>query len=234
MGFERRPRPSLSHAGHARDHRGRNALDREEQGHALLLVRELQLSAFALRTAGERASSRSSAARRPERRSGARTWPRAPRTTRRSAPREEARRHRPDRRTIVVVTSDHGGADVERPLGRSGLDNTAHPLPPPRSATSKRRTHIPIVIVAPSLLPAGKAVRERVRNTNIAPTILKLLGLERHPHMTGASLVALARGQADLQSVSCSAKGRGAARFSTIGIGTWRARGSPNDANPGP
>lgn len=111
-------------------------------------------------------------------------------------------------RTIVVVTSDHGETMSSAHEGVSGLDNT--PIRYHHTVSNfEETTHIPIVIVAPSLLPAGKAVGERVRNTDLAPTILELLGLERHPHMTGSSLVALARGQTEPTERVVVSEGRG-------------------------
>jgi hypothetical protein len=55
-------------------------------------------------------------------------------------------------------------------------------------------TRVPILIVAPGLLPEGRAVTERVRNVDLAPTVAELLGLEPHPRFSGRSLVPLARG----------------------------------------
>ena len=40
----------------------------------------------------------------------------------------------------------------------------------------------------------GRAVTERVRNVDIAPTILDLEGLEADPRMSGQSMLPLVRG----------------------------------------
>ncbi|AKV03334.1 Choline-sulfatase [Labilithrix luteola] len=111
-------------------------------------------------------------------------------------------------RTIVVVTSDHGETMSSAHEGVSGLDNT--PIRYHHTVSNfEETTHIPIVLVAPSLLPAGKIVGDRVRNTDLAPTILELLGLEPHPHMTGTSLVSLARGQKEAAERVVVSEGRG-------------------------
>src|SRR5690606_26651940 len=53
---------------------------------------------------------------------------------------------------------------------------------------------IPLVLVAPGRVPPGVEVGAPARSTDIAPTVLELLGLEPHARTTGASLLGLARG----------------------------------------
>ena len=40
-------------------------------------------------------------------------------------------------------------------------------------------TRVPLVMALPGVLEGGAAVSDRVRNTDIAPTVLEVLGLER-------------------------------------------------------
>ena len=70
-----------------------------------------------------------------------------------------------------VVTADHGNAD--HMLEPDGRPNTAHSLNP-----------VPIVVTVP-----GLEVREGGVLADVAPTVLRLLGIERPEEMTGRSLV---------------------------------------------
>ena len=49
-------------------------------------------------------------------------------------------------------------------------------------------TRVPIVMALPGVLDGGRAVSDRVRNIDIAPTVLELEGLEADPRMSGRSL----------------------------------------------
>ena len=71
----------------------------------------------------------------------------------------------------VVVIADHGNADrAENP---DGTPNTAHSLNP-----------VPIIVVSDRV----KSVRNGVL-ADVAPTVLKLMGLSQPPEMTGKVLV---------------------------------------------
>lgn len=69
---------------------------------------------------------------------------------------------------VVVVTSDHGEY-----LGEHGL------LEHGRTVWSQL-THVPLVVVAPGRLPAGKVVDSPVQLQDVYPTLLSLAGLD-HP-----------------------------------------------------
>src|SRR5205823_3468527 len=75
------------------------------------------------------------------------------------------------------------------------------------------------IVVAPGLLPENREVKERVRNVDLAPTLVELLGLEANPKMSGKSLVGLARGGKESDERVVVSEGRG-----TRGIiaGRWR------------
>lgn len=110
-------------------------------------------------------------------------------------------------RTIVVLTADHGETLSSAHDGTVGPDRA-----PVRyhHATSnfEETTHVPLIIVAPGRLPAGAQVDARVRSTDVAPTLLELLGQEIPARMSGRSLVGLSRGRPEPERVLVS-EGRG-------------------------
>jgi arylsulfatase A-like enzyme len=110
-------------------------------------------------------------------------------------------------RTIVVLTADHGET-LSAAHGGVGLDKMQiryhHAV-----SNFEETTRIPILIVAPGLLPAGKTVKARVRNTDIVPTLLDLLGLEPNAKMSGKSMVKLARGEREADERVVVSEGRG-------------------------
>ncbi len=70
-----------------------------------------------------------------------------------------------------VITADHGNAD--HMLEPDGSPNTAHSLNP-----------VPLIVTA-----TGLTVRDGGILADVAPTVLRLLGVEQPPAMTGRSLV---------------------------------------------
>ena len=73
----------------------------------------------------------------------------------------------------VVMIADHGNAD--NAVNADGTPNTAHSLNP-----------VPIVVVSDRV----KAVHDGIL-ADVAPTVLKLMGLEQPAEMTGEALVDL-------------------------------------------
>ena len=111
-------------------------------------------------------------------------------------------------RTIVVVTSDHGETLSSAHAGTSALDHM--PIRYHHAVSNfEETTHVPILVVAPGLLPEDRAVADRVSSTDLAPTLTELLGLERHPKFSGHSLVALAKGQKERDERVIVTEGRG-------------------------
>ena len=111
-------------------------------------------------------------------------------------------------RTIVVVTADHGETMSSAHAGTSALDHM--PIRYHHAVSNyEETTHVPIVIVAPGLLPEDRAVKERVRNVDLAPTIAELLGLEAQTRFSGRSLVGLAKGQKESEERVVVTEGRG-------------------------
>jgi arylsulfatase A-like enzyme/Tfp pilus assembly protein PilF len=81
------------------------------------------------------------------------------------------------KRTLVVVTADHGEA-----LGEGG--EATHGL-----LLRENTLHVPLVLSAGNRLPSGLRVKGVARTADIAPTILDLLGLDPLEGADGASLV---------------------------------------------
>jgi arylsulfatase A-like enzyme len=88
-------------------------------------------------------------------------------------------------RTLIVVTADHGEA-----FGDGGEMTHGLLL---RTSTLQ----VPLVLVAPGHLPAGRRVAEVVATVDIAPTILELLGLPPFPGAQGETLVSALGGRGE-------------------------------------
>jgi arylsulfatase A-like enzyme len=111
-------------------------------------------------------------------------------------------------RTLVVLTADHGETLSSAHQGQALLDKMPirfhHAV-----GIYEETTRIPILLSLPGVLPEGTVVKERVRNVDLAPTVLELEGLEPSPKMSGASLVQLARGQREPDERVVVSEGRG-------------------------
>ena len=122
------------------------------------------------------------------------------------------------RSTLVVVTADHGEtlstAHSEMGLGRIPM-RFHHAV-----GNFEETTRIPIVMALPGELEGGRAVLDRVRNVDIAPTVLDVEGLEADPRMSGRSMLPLARKPgAEPEPRVVVSEGRGSR---AILWGTWR------------
>jgi 2,3-bisphosphoglycerate-independent phosphoglycerate mutase len=73
----------------------------------------------------------------------------------------------------VVMIADHGNAD--NAVNADGTPNTAHSLNP-----------VPIVVVSDRVASVKNGIL-----ADVAPTVLKLMGLEQPKEMTGEALVEL-------------------------------------------
>ena len=89
------------------------------------------------------------------------------------------------RETIVVVASDHGEGFYEH--GREFHARTLY----------REVTEVPLLISLPFRLEGGIVVEELVRNLDLWPTLLDLLGLEALPEADGRSLVPLIHAASD-------------------------------------
>ncbi|MBT3268279.1 sulfatase [Candidatus Poribacteria bacterium] len=92
-----------------------------------------------------------------------------------------------DERTLVVLMGDHGEC-----LGEHGVWYDHHGL-------YEENIHVPFIMRAPGVLPAGERVERTVRTMDIAPTVLELAGLEAPDEMDGSSMVPLVDPTADTE-----------------------------------
>jgi arylsulfatase A-like enzyme len=94
--------------------------------------------------------------------------------------------------TLVVVTADHGEtlSTAHDGEGLEGIRQRFHHA----VGNFEETTRVPLLMSLPGVLDGGKAVTDRVRSTDIAPTVLDVLGLEPDPRMSGRSLLPLVRG----------------------------------------
>lgn len=86
--------------------------------------------------------------------------------------------------TLVIVSSDHGEAFYEH-----GTEGHAKNL-------YREVTEVPLILSLPFRLPEGVVVQELVRNLDLWPTVLDLLGLPPLPDPDGRSLVPVIRAAA--------------------------------------
>ncbi len=96
-------------------------------------------------------------------------------------------------KTIIVLTADHGETLSDRHEGVAvdldGVRTRFHHA----FGMWEETTRIPILLSLPGVIPQGRAIDGRVTNLDLAPTLMKLLGLERDPRQAGVDLVAAAR-----------------------------------------
>ena len=92
-----------------------------------------------------------------------------------------------DRRTLLVVTGDHGERLPDRWSFRYGRKG---------AWLDPDQFHVPLVFIHPPVPIAQPVVAATVRHVDIMPTILELLGLPVPPGLDGTSLVPLIRGAA--------------------------------------
>lgn len=111
-------------------------------------------------------------------------------------------------KTLVIVTADHGETFSIDHDGRSDLDKMRvryhHAV-----SNYEETTHVPILMSLPGVLPENVAVAAQVRNVDIAPTVLEILGMDASPKMSGRSMLGLARGQTEPDERVVISEGRG-------------------------
>ena len=116
-------------------------------------------------------------------------------------------------RTLIVITSDHGEA-----FGEHGKFDHPRQL-------YEENIHVPLLIICPSKLPAGKVISEQVRLIDLAPTIVDILNLDLNPNpFQGRSFLPLIRGEKNetpmvVSEVSGEDKEKNIKRFSVRGEG---------------
>ncbi|MHA1711770.1 MAG: sulfatase family protein [Candidatus Freyarchaeota archaeon] len=87
-------------------------------------------------------------------------------------------------KTLVIITADHG-----EQLGQHGRYD--------HGGLHEPVIHIPLIMWAPDILPSGKIIEGYVQQTDIAPTILSILGAEKSklPAFDGESLLPIIEGE---------------------------------------
>lgn len=88
------------------------------------------------------------------------------------------------RRTIVIVTADHGEALFDAGRGQGHGDHLF----------GDEGTHVPLIIYDPRV-GAGRRDRAIVRDVDLAPTLYELAGIEAPADLDGRSLVPALRGE---------------------------------------
>jgi len=117
-----------------------------------------------------------------------------------------------EKNTILLFTSDHGDM-----LGSHGLffKNDPH----------EESLHVPLIVRAPGIVPAGLKVEDLVSTIDIGPTLLGLCGLAPLPRAEGLDLASLLKGGKGPEREFVYAEGRmavGGGRRRKGGR-TWRA-----------
>lgn len=84
--------------------------------------------------------------------------------------------------TLVIFTADHGEAFLEHDFWDHGY------------TLYQEELHIPLFFYWPKAIPAGRRVKDTVRNLDIYPTILQQLRLPVPPGLQGVSLVDIMSG----------------------------------------
>ena len=83
------------------------------------------------------------------------------------------------RNTVVVITSDHGEAFGEHGLSGHGV------------SLYRPETHIPLIVVHPSSVPAGRRIAHPVSLRDVPSTVLELVGVGGESPFPGPSLSSL-------------------------------------------
>jgi len=84
--------------------------------------------------------------------------------------------------TLVIYMGDNGFM-----FGEHGLID--------KRVAYEPSSRVPLLMHCPELFSGGTVVDELVANIDIAPTVMEAMGLQKPPHMDGASFLPLARGQ---------------------------------------
>lgn len=93
----------------------------------------------------------------------------------------------PEDKSLIVVTTDHGGGIGEKPGEKAyGVFTYDYTI------------SIWAYLLCPSILPCGKEFKVQVRTVDVLPTILDMVGLEpsrKHKPLRGRSLLPIIRGE---------------------------------------
>jgi arylsulfatase A-like enzyme len=111
------------------------------------------------------------------------------------------------RRTLIVLTADHGEVHDPRHayrVVRTGRwSRFGHAV-----SMYDEEVKVPLVLRRPGSVPAGKRVAAQVRLLDLAPTLLDALGLPASPRHQGRSFLDLVRGEPDPEERIAFIEGR--------------------------
>jgi arylsulfatase A-like enzyme len=117
------------------------------------------------------------------------------------------------RDTVVVVVADHGEEFYER--GALGHGHSLH----------RELVHVPLLVRAPGTAPGR--VRDVVRQVDVLPTVLELVGLAV-PESAGRSLVPLLRGGTLPEAPALAELSQGQNRFDALREGRYKVLRAPD------
>jgi arylsulfatase A-like enzyme len=91
------------------------------------------------------------------------------------------RKHDLIRKTLIVITADHGEELMDH--GFVGHASTTH-----AATLYDEVIRIPLIMSLPGVLPGGVEIKEQVQQTDIMPTLLDIVGIDVPPGVQGRSL----------------------------------------------
>jgi arylsulfatase A-like enzyme len=94
--------------------------------------------------------------------------------------------------TLIIFASDHGEQFLEHGALRHG------------TSLYREELEVPLVFSLPGALPADRRIKHPVRNLDIMPTVLDILGIQEELELEGRSLYPLMRGRADKVEPACA------------------------------
>lgn len=93
-----------------------------------------------------------------------------------------------EKNTLIVVSADHGESLGEHNLWGHGL------------SLYETELHIPLIMVMPGRIPAGKVITKPVESADIVPTILSLVGKEITMELAGKDLTPFFKNDPDFDA----------------------------------
>jgi arylsulfatase A-like enzyme len=111
--------------------------------------------------------------------------------------------------TLVILTSDHGETLSAAHDAFGFIGNDKMPMRFHHAVGNfEETTRIPLVMLLPGVIEGGRAIQDRVRSIDIAPTVLDLEGLEPDARMSGRSMLPFIQGRAEPEPRAVVNEGR--------------------------
>ncbi|WP_201766841.1 sulfatase [Rhodopirellula sp. SWK7] len=110
---------------------------------------------------------------------------------------DSLRSHNLDEKTIVIVTSDHGGLSTRGLDNRRALATSNAPLRQGKGSIFEGGTRVPLIVRWPNVVEPGSVCVARVTGTDHYPTMLEMANAPLRPqqHVDGQSYAPALRGQ---------------------------------------